>query len=231
MPAGRGGTPHPCGSERGRSSRSAWPAACCWRRAEAMTTTGDGASGRTSEEVTLNIVGFAVPEAANVAIAEEFNKTDEGANVSFKSSYGASGDQSRAVAEGLAGRLRALLRGQRRHPPGGRGPRGRHLGRRPHQGDRVQLDRGVRGPRGQPQGHPGLGRPDQARRGDRHPQPGLVRSGPVERAWRRTARSSRAAAPRRRRPSTSPTSSPTSSRCPAAAVTPPPPSSAAPATC
>ena len=58
---------------------------------------------RTDEEaVTLNIVGFAVPEAANVAIAEEFNKTDEGANVSFKSSYGASGDQSRAVAEGLA---------------------------------------------------------------------------------------------------------------------------------
>ena len=47
-------------------------------------------------------MGFAVPEAANVAIAEEFNKTDDGANVSFKSSYGASGDQSRAVAEGLA---------------------------------------------------------------------------------------------------------------------------------
>ena len=61
-----------------------------------------GASGSEEEAVTLNIVGFAVPEAANVAIAEEFNKTDEGANVSFKSSYGASGDQSRAVAEGLA---------------------------------------------------------------------------------------------------------------------------------
>jgi len=63
---------------------------------------GEGASGTESEPVTLNIVGFAVPEAANVAIAEEFNKTDEGADVSFKSSYGASGDQSRAVAEGLA---------------------------------------------------------------------------------------------------------------------------------
>jgi len=62
----------------------------------------EGSSGTESEPVTLNIVGFAVPEAANVAIAEEFNKTDEGANVSFKSSYGASGDQSRAVAEGLA---------------------------------------------------------------------------------------------------------------------------------
>ena len=62
----------------------------------------EGSSGTESEPVNLNIVGFAVPEAANVAIAEEFNKTDEGANVSFKSSYGASGDQSRAVAEGLA---------------------------------------------------------------------------------------------------------------------------------
>jgi sulfate/thiosulfate-binding protein len=62
----------------------------------------DGAAGSETEEVTLNIVGFAVPEAANVAIAEEFNKTAEGAGVSFESSYGASGDQSRAVAEGLA---------------------------------------------------------------------------------------------------------------------------------
>ena len=67
-----------------------------------MTTASAGASGSDEEAVTLNIVGFAVPEAANVAIAEEFNKTDEGSNVSFKSSYGASGDQSRAVAEGLA---------------------------------------------------------------------------------------------------------------------------------
>src|SRR5688572_16658667 len=62
---------------------------------------GEGATGTGSEPVTLNIVGFAVPEAANVAIAEEFNKTDEGADVSFKSSYGASGDQSRAVESGL----------------------------------------------------------------------------------------------------------------------------------
>ena len=62
----------------------------------------DADSSSGDEAVTLNIVGFAVPEAANVAIAEEFNKTDDGKNVSFKSSYGASGDQSRAVAEGLA---------------------------------------------------------------------------------------------------------------------------------
>ena len=50
---------------------------------------------------TLSIVGFAVPEAANKAIAEEFTKTDAGEGVKFKTSYGASGDQSRAVESGL----------------------------------------------------------------------------------------------------------------------------------
>lgn len=50
---------------------------------------------------TINIVGFAVPEAANKAIAGAFTKTEDGAGVSFKTSYGASGDQSRAVEGGL----------------------------------------------------------------------------------------------------------------------------------
>lgn len=54
-----------------------------------------------AESSTLSIVGFAVPEAANKAIATEFNKTPEGEGVKFKTSYGASGDQSRAVVDGL----------------------------------------------------------------------------------------------------------------------------------
>lgn len=58
-------------------------------------------SGGEVEETTLSIVGFAVPEAANKAIADEFTKTDEGEGVSFRTSYGASGDQSRAVVDGL----------------------------------------------------------------------------------------------------------------------------------
>ncbi len=58
---------------------------------------GSGGSGST----TLSIVGFAVPEAANKAIAAEWNKTPEGEGVKFKTSYGASGDQSRAVESGL----------------------------------------------------------------------------------------------------------------------------------
>ncbi|MDR6118713.1 sulfate/thiosulfate-binding protein [Aeromicrobium sp. SORGH_AS981] len=58
-------------------------------------------SGGSSDADTIKIVGFAVPEAANKAIAEKFEETPEGKGVSFKTSYGASGDQSRAVADGL----------------------------------------------------------------------------------------------------------------------------------
>ncbi len=64
----------------------------------ASACTGGSGGGDT---VTLHIVGFAVPEAANKAIATEWNKTDEGRDVRFETSYGASGDQSRAVVNGL----------------------------------------------------------------------------------------------------------------------------------
>ena len=60
-----------------------------------------GESGADEGGETINIVGFAVPEAANKAIAEEFKKTPEGEGVEFKTSYGASGEQSRAVEAGL----------------------------------------------------------------------------------------------------------------------------------
>ena len=60
-----------------------------------------GASGADESGEQISIVGFAVPEAANKAIADEFRKTGAGKDVSFKTSYGASGDQSRAVVDGL----------------------------------------------------------------------------------------------------------------------------------
>jgi sulfate transport system substrate-binding protein len=64
----------------------------------------EGASasgGEAPQGGTISIVGFAVPEAANTAIQEEFVQTPEGEGVDFETSYGASGDQSRAVVEGL----------------------------------------------------------------------------------------------------------------------------------
>lgn len=48
----------------------------------------------------LSIVGFAVPESANKAIAAKFNKTEAGKDTTFSGSYGASGDQSRKVEAG-----------------------------------------------------------------------------------------------------------------------------------
>lgn len=58
---------------------------------------GGGAAAGTTE---LNIVGFSVAEAANKAIADAWVKTPAGQGVTFKTSYGASGDQSRAVLAG-----------------------------------------------------------------------------------------------------------------------------------
>jgi sulfate transport system substrate-binding protein len=46
-------------------------------------------------------VGFAVPQSANNAAQAEFAKTPAGKNTSWTESYGASGDQSRAVVSGL----------------------------------------------------------------------------------------------------------------------------------
>jgi sulfate/thiosulfate transport system substrate-binding protein len=60
-----------------------------------------GDDGGSGDAGTLNIVGFAVPEAANKAIQAEWTKTADGKGVRFKTSYGASGDQSRAVVSGL----------------------------------------------------------------------------------------------------------------------------------
>ena len=57
-------------------------------------TGGDGSGG------TINLVGFSILEQANKGVIADFNKTSEGKDVTFKQSYGASGDQSRAVIGG-----------------------------------------------------------------------------------------------------------------------------------
>jgi sulfate transport system substrate-binding protein len=60
-------------------------------------SSGSGGGGNS----TVSIVGYSVAEAANKGAAEAFGKTPEGEGVKFKTSYGASGDQSRAVESGL----------------------------------------------------------------------------------------------------------------------------------
>ena len=49
----------------------------------------------------LDVVGYSTPEAVYTeALEPGFEKTPEGADVSFSNSFGASGDQSRAVEAG-----------------------------------------------------------------------------------------------------------------------------------
>jgi sulfate/thiosulfate-binding protein len=59
------------------------------------------AGGGTTPANELSVVGFSVLESANQPIFEGFQATDAGADVTFKTSYGSSGDQSRAVDGGL----------------------------------------------------------------------------------------------------------------------------------
>ncbi|MBE7325581.1 sulfate ABC transporter substrate-binding protein [Nocardioides sp. Y6] len=60
-----------------------------------------GAASEGADDGAFRIVGFAVPEAANKNIEKEFARTEDGEGFKVKGSYGASGDQSRAVVSGL----------------------------------------------------------------------------------------------------------------------------------
>jgi sulfate transport system substrate-binding protein len=72
----------------------------------------DAGSGGGGESKQIDLVGFSILEAANEPLIEAFEKTPEGKGVTFKTSYGASGDQSRAVEGGLkAGAVHFSLEG------------------------------------------------------------------------------------------------------------------------
>jgi sulfate/thiosulfate-binding protein len=58
-------------------------------------------SGASSDKDSVSVVGFSVLKTANEPVIADFQNTPEGKDVSFTTSYGASGDQSRAVAGGL----------------------------------------------------------------------------------------------------------------------------------
>ncbi|MGH3508940.1 MAG: sulfate ABC transporter substrate-binding protein [Nocardioidaceae bacterium] len=66
-----------------------------------LTACGGNANGSTSDTKKVNVVGFSTLQTANAKLFADFQKTPAGKGVSFVTSYGASGDQSRAVAAGL----------------------------------------------------------------------------------------------------------------------------------
>jgi sulfate/thiosulfate transport system substrate-binding protein len=63
---------------------------------DSTASSGSGSSGGS-----LDVVGYSTPEAVyQEALEPAFEKTSQGEGVSFSNSFGASGDQSRAVAAG-----------------------------------------------------------------------------------------------------------------------------------
>ena len=63
---------------------------------------GSSSSSSGSGSSKLSLVAYSTPKEAYAAIIPAFQRTAAGRGVSFDQSYGASGDQSRAVASGLS---------------------------------------------------------------------------------------------------------------------------------
>jgi sulfate transport system substrate-binding protein len=64
-------------------------------------TAAQGASGGDGSAGELSLVAYSTPQVVYDEIIPAWAKTPEGAGVSFKTSFGASGEQSRAVEAGL----------------------------------------------------------------------------------------------------------------------------------
>src|SRR5436305_14774510 len=85
-----------------RRTRIIGAAAALLLSAAAVTgCAGTASTGGGGGSVTLSLVAYSTPQAAYEALIKAFQATPEGRNVKFTQSYGASGDQSRAVANGL----------------------------------------------------------------------------------------------------------------------------------
>src|SRR5438874_3089665 len=65
------------------------------------------AAGATND-TKLTLVAYSTPKDAYAQLIPAFQKTPAGKGVTFSQSYGASGDQSRAVASGLPADIVAL---------------------------------------------------------------------------------------------------------------------------
>lgn len=67
---------------------------------EDTSATASGGAG-SGAKATLSLVAFSTPEVVYDDLIPDFQKTDGGKGTSFKTSFGASGEQSRAVEAGL----------------------------------------------------------------------------------------------------------------------------------
>ena len=83
-------------AHRRRSRATATLLAACGGGSSDVAGEGD----QPAAETTLTLVAYAVPEPGWSKIIPAFAATEEGKGVAVTTSYGASGDQSRAVVDG-----------------------------------------------------------------------------------------------------------------------------------
>jgi sulfate transport system substrate-binding protein len=74
-------------------------AAGCGGASDSSSGGGGGAGGGSGKQ-QLSLVAYSTPEVVYDEVIPQFQKTEPGSGVTFKTSYGASGDQSRAVEAG-----------------------------------------------------------------------------------------------------------------------------------
>ena len=127
------------------------------------SSSGTGAASSGGSGPTLSLVAYSTPEVVYDEIIPDFQKTAAGRGVDFKTSFGASGDQSRAVEAGLRADvvtfstepdMTRLVRDGQVAADWNQGPN-----KRP----RHDLDRRVRRAQGQPEAHQDVGRPAEDR--------------------------------------------------------------------
>ena len=149
----------------------------------ALAACGSGSSGGGSgsgAKVQLALVAYSTPQGAYTKLIKAFQATPAGKNITFTQSYGASGDQSRAVAAGLKADIvnfslepdmTRLVKANLVAADWNAGP---------VQGHDHRLGRRDRHPQGQPEEHQGLDRPDQVRRPGHHAEPVHLRRRALE---------------------------------------------------
>src|SRR5213595_229472 len=84
--------------------RRIWLTLCLFLAAGGIAVGAQGASAKT----TLSLVAYSTPKDAYAKIIPAFQGSAAGKDVSFNQSYGASGDQARAVGAGLSADIVAL---------------------------------------------------------------------------------------------------------------------------
>ena len=170
-----------------------------------------GLAGAASRDTKIALVAYSTPKEAFSHLIPAFQATPAGKDVSFTQSYGASGDQARAVVAGLPADVVDLSLAPDVDTLVKAGLDRQELEQGALQRHGQRLRGRVRAAERKPEAHQDLGRPDQAGRPGRDPEPVHLGRRALERDGRVRRPAPRGQDPGRRRPRTSASSSTTSS--------------------